>query len=545
MKMRRKEKKIELNDVINEKKVRFHVAFFDFLALFFGMSIVMFAGLYFIETKIIQVQAEEIKEQQFEQVEIESHIIGDEIDGVISDFAYLVSEFKTHYVNSNETATLSRSWLRFSQTEKIFDQIRFINVDGWERIRINYDENGAYIVEQRAMQKKGDRYYFEESIDLEPGEVFVSRMDLNVEEGEIEEPIKPMIRFAGPVFNLIGKRQGVVVVNYKAGEIIDALKGLPNFVEQKRYLLDAKGYWLSSDDPNQEWGFMYEGKQDISFANDYPEVWAQFDADKGQVITKDGMFTYSKVFIEEKLVRNREWLEDERIIFEEGSWIVVSFIPAESATGYYFSPDFLTVAIGILNDNRITFLSIIGLALLISILVYMVQKAQKKVKFYSMYDDLTLAYTRGAGMNLLRERMPADSRRKTSATICFIDVNGLKQVNDNLGHVAGDELLVTVTEVIRNTIRERDILIRMGGDEFMIVLCRLDEQEAERVWNRILDKFKMINEKENRPYMISVSHGVVEIDNQKTRDMDTIITMADELMYEEKKKIKKDLDVLR
>ena len=119
-------------------------------------------------------------------------------------------------------------------------------------------------------------------------------------------------------------------------------------------------------------------------------------------------------------------------------------------------------------------------------------------------------------------------------------------MNDTLGHCVGDELIITVSDTIKNTIREQDLVIRMGGDEFLIVLMKVEKAIAEIIWVRIIEAFKAINSMEERNYIISASHGIVQIKNggEKT-DVSMIITEADDKMYEEKVRLKKTLNVIR
>ncbi|MGI6751138.1 MAG: diguanylate cyclase domain-containing protein [Anaerovoracaceae bacterium] len=159
-----------------------------------------------------------------------------------------------------------------------------------------------------------------------------------------------------------------------------------------------------------------------------------------------------------------------------------------------------------------------------------------------MYDQLTRAYTRGTGLAKLRSIIQ-QNRRFTLLSLCFIDINGLKMVNDLLGHRYGDELITTVVDCVKKEIRAEDFVIRMGGDEFLIVLKDSDGETAEKVWQRIETKYQEINEKEDRPYIVSVSHGIAEYDSLKRVCLEELIKVADGRMYEEKQYIKEELKI--
>ena len=158
-----------------------------------------------------------------------------------------------------------------------------------------------------------------------------------------------------------------------------------------------------------------------------------------------------------------------------------------------------------------------------------------------VYDQLTKVYNRRPGLSKLQRILSQDNRRCLDLSICFIDVNGLKEVNDALGHKFGDELITTTVESIKQEIRTEDFTIRMGGDEFMIILSGIGADDSEKVWKRINRRYEDINEKEGRPYLISISHGIVEYDNNQKPGLESFINMADSKMYEEKKFIKEVL----
>lgn len=160
-----------------------------------------------------------------------------------------------------------------------------------------------------------------------------------------------------------------------------------------------------------------------------------------------------------------------------------------------------------------------------------------------MFDQLTKALNRRAGLSKLSRMLEYTNKRNLKMSLCFIDVNGLKEVNDQLGHKFGDELIVSVVEGVKKEIRDEDMVIRMGGDEFLIVFTGIDQEISEKVWNRINQRYQIINEEEERPYVISVSHGIVEHDNYERPEVELLIKKADDRMYAEKKYIKEQLKV--
>ena len=120
-----------------------------------------------------------------------------------------------------------------------------------EIIRVNYNNGVPYVVPDSKLQFKGQRYYFHDTFELEKGEVFFSPMDLNIENGAIEIPDKPMIRIGIPVFNDEGTKKGIIVLNYFGQNIIDIISKINVETDISFSFLNADSYWLYSNKSNQ------------------------------------------------------------------------------------------------------------------------------------------------------------------------------------------------------------------------------------------------------------------------------------------------------
>jgi diguanylate cyclase (GGDEF)-like protein len=152
------------------------------------------------------------------------------------------------------------------------------------------------------------------------------------------------------------------------------------------------------------------------------------------------------------------------------------------------------------------------------------------------FDALTGLPNRRMFFDRLNEEIKRASRRNGLFAMMFLDLDGFKQVNDQLGHQAGDELLVQVSERIGQTIRDSDTFARLGGDEFTIILSNIESLlYIDKVAAKIL---KVLNE----PFMlgtkqakISASIGI-SIYPDHGKDSDTLISLADTAMYDAKAK---------
>ncbi|MGM0501955.1 MAG: ABC transporter substrate binding protein [Bacillota bacterium] len=169
------------------------------------------------------------------------------------------------------------------------------------------------------------------------------------------------------------------------------------------------------------------------------------------------------------------------------------------------------------------------------------KKAEQELLSYANYDHLTGVYNRRRGLVILEQNERIAMREELELTVCFIDINNLKFVNDNYGHEQGDEMIKMVVQVIESQVREIDNIIRLGGDEFLISFPNCSKKQAESIWQRIVEEFKKINQGSDFPYRIIVSHGIAQYSEVDT--IENLINLADERMYQEKKELKNKYSV--
>ena len=153
----------------------------------------------------------------------------------------------------------------------------------------------------------------------------------------------------------------------------------------------------------------------------------------------------------------------------------------------------------------------------------------KKIRYLSMHDQLTGLYNRW----YIKDAMSRlDTERNLPLTIMSIDVNGLKLVNDAFGHEMGNELLKSVSKILKNTLRTEDIIARIGGDELLVLLPKTSELEAKKIKERI----KKASSKEKLgAIVISLAIGYAVKEN-KHESLEKTILVADDLMYKDKLK---------
>ncbi|HAX74455.1 MAG TPA: hypothetical protein DCY88_01105 [Cyanobacteria bacterium UBA11372] len=242
----------------------------------------------------------EIREQR--TVELPAKSIASDFKSVVSDLKFLsvqndLKRLIKYPENQRIKQGMAEEYLALSQYKKFYDQIRFIDTAGREIVRVNFNNGKPSIVPEPELQSKINRYWFNDSLQLNQGEIFVSPLDLNVERGKIEQPLKPMIRFATPVFDSEGKKQGIVVLNYLGANLLDNFQRACAATLGQCMLLNGDGFWLKSAEAKDEWGFMLPDRKDKTFAKQFPEAWQKMSGNnQGQFEIEDGIFTYINVY---------------------------------------------------------------------------------------------------------------------------------------------------------------------------------------------------------------------------------------------------------
>jgi PAS domain S-box-containing protein len=272
----------------------------SFLCLFIPLAILLggiFAFLVSREAKSRQIA---LKLKEASRLNTQEEVISSYIQAIATDvltiskhheLGMMFEDNKSHYQES-----LAREFLWFAKIKKIYDQVRYLDEHGMERLRINYNNGAPAIVPVQDLQPKGERYYFKDTFRLGDGQVFVSPFDLNIEHGQLEQPIKPMIRFGTPVFDSKGRKRGIVLLNYFGSQLLKALNAKAERGAGDILLLNADGYYLRSPNQDDEWGFMYDNKKDRTFARAHPQAWQKISrAERGQFSNPDGLYTFTTI----------------------------------------------------------------------------------------------------------------------------------------------------------------------------------------------------------------------------------------------------------
>ncbi|HIP52642.1 MAG TPA: PAS domain-containing sensor histidine kinase [Chromatiales bacterium] len=232
-------------------------------------------------------------------VGLAQRMIKSDLKAVVSDLEFLVEHVERQGIfempTSEQLERIGLEFLVFAEKKGLYDQIRYLDREGMEVVRINYNDGHPTILLPDELQDKSSRYYFKEAIRLSRHAIYVSPLDLNIESGKIEYPLKPMMRFGTPIFDSQGNKRGIVLLNYLGDRLIDDFTHAAANIADHIELVNQDGYWLSSPDPRNNWGFMLGN--DNTFEKRYPGVWAMIQASRnGQFEFDDALYTFTTVY---------------------------------------------------------------------------------------------------------------------------------------------------------------------------------------------------------------------------------------------------------
>lgn len=494
------------------------------------LALVPIVALAAYANAVIADHQRELRHAEHLAVELELEAVNRGLSHVATDVCTLASQNElAAYLESAEDRWLDgmrREYLNLAANVGLYDQIRFLDDQGMEVVRINFNNGAPSVAAEDELQDKSSRYYFAESISLQPGEVYVSPLDLNVEHGAIEIPHKPMIRIGTPVTDASGQVRGVILINFLAQSMLDRVVASGALSTGDPIMLNDEGYWLVSPDPPTNWGFMFPDHIENRLPVIDPEAWRYLnDRSHGDIITDWGLLTFDSYLplaeIGNCAARTGHPTADDRAAGYR--WILASHVPAERLARIERDAIVVSMAIGV----PLLFLLAVGTRS-VSVVVEQRRRHQARLETLARFDSLTDLANRTTFEERLAQEHQQARRHERRFAVLYLDLDGFKAVNDSLGHQTGDEVLIAVARAIESCSRSVDLPARFGGDEFVLLLSEIgDAEAAQRVACRVRDCIAALS---NNHWTIDVSIGVA-VWPDHAEDATQAIRLADEAMY--------------
>jgi len=162
-------------------------------------------------------------------------------------------------------------------------------------------------------------------------------------------------------------------------------------------------------------------------------------------------------------------------------------------------------------------------------------KMHERLHDISLHDELTGLYNRRGFFTLAEHLIKTAKRQQAGLLMLYSDLDGLKGINDVLGHQKGDWALIDTANILKETFRGSDIIARIGGDEFVVIPIETTGDNLEIVINRLQKAVEIDNAKSKREYKLSISTGTAYFDPLSPCTIDELLSQADRGMYEQKR----------
>ena len=480
---------------------------------------VVISAVCYVEAKNYQ---KEVIELVRSTIHNEENIIKRDINDSVSDVLFLKKTMLTLFHENN--ASFSENFINqatqtaatFSRYHPLYSMVRLINNDGQEVLRINNRYRRVRITPQNKLPNKKHRYYFKKLMQSTNNSIYFSPLDLNMLHKKIERPYRPMIRIGTPVISKKRKRLGVLVVNYNAQQLVEELKFSGGAIPGSLLVINENGHFLVSNKVEHEWGNMLDSRKNITAKKLYPSFWEALQkGESNEIVTDKGVFLITDIRSVLPVLKG----SDLRLK-------LVWFIPKKDlipkSIKYYIA--------------LFLFLSVIlfCIAWVWAGLKVKQAKDAEKLNLLARTDPLTgiaNRYTLFESGSLEFERA---KRFKHRFAILMIDIDFFKNVNDSHGHLNGDKTLILVAQSIAKEIRNVDMVARLGGEEFVVILPETSLASAVVVAEKLCEQIKAIKIPIDGGYFsITASIGVSHSNHQDC-DLNDVIHRADKCLYQAK-----------
>jgi len=162
------------------------------------------------------------------------------------------------------------------------------------------------------------------------------------------------------------------------------------------------------------------------------------------------------------------------------------------------------------------------------------QRLQSDLREQALRDSLTGLYNRRGFFTLAEQQLHMARRSGSGLWLCFADLDGLKKINDEFGHIVADQALVDTANVLREVFRASDIVARFGGDEFIGLGLANSAPMGDPIMDRLTRRLDAFNAQGTRPCPVSLSVGLIRSEAGSHSTLDDLIRYADQAMYANK-----------
>jgi PAS domain S-box-containing protein len=292
-----------------------------FLALLLPMAALVVVIGISIASLRADARIKEMLDDDGTRLHLVSGFLGAEVLGSLKHLRSLSTESITiqglDSPGPGQLQALESSFLTLAQRNPQYQQIRWIDESGIEKARIMREQGEPFVVAPQDLQDKSARYYFEEANALLLGELYISRVDLNVEQGQIEIPLRPMLRIATPIAGSDRQRRGIIVINIDMKYLFNLVRApVQTDADVDYFLVNQHGVLLNSEIENSQ--DADEQEQSLNFILAHPNVWEEvLENDSGSLESPDGLWSWKTLSPVEIFYRSTQVLPQQLAAFDQ------------------------------------------------------------------------------------------------------------------------------------------------------------------------------------------------------------------------------------
>ena len=463
----------------------------------------------------------------------------DRLNGASRDLLILANELDLQeflHGSTHSTVELHNSYQNIIMFKDYYVQVRVLNTKGKELVRVQRNGEDIEVSSSQQLQDKSDRYYFKEAIQMAIGEVFISPLDLNVEQGIVEQPFNPMIRLATPIANSVGEKIGIIVINIRGNHLLNKLQSASKTFLGKKMLLNSDGYWLFGGENNDNWAFMFANNFSKRFEKKHPGIWQKIqNTQQGQIEINTNCFIFQTIEYSPALMNTESFPIGHAKIRHWPVWKLVSIIPAT------LIKDQLRPTKKLLIFLYCSFLVFAALGTIqLARAVNNRRKCEEEIRTLAFYDHLTGLCNRRLFSEIMEQEIARIRREPKGLALMYFDLDYFKVINDELGHDAGDLALKEAASRISNNLRDCDSVARLGGDEFAALLPNPGStSDLTVIAERLIESFKQPFDLFGNERFLGISVGIA-MQKDKNENSFSLIKRADHAMYEAKRSGRND-----
>jgi PAS domain S-box-containing protein len=286
----------------NGHRLRFPIR--QFLSMFLPVAAVILAIAFAFANMRINTQLDQIIATERTNLHQLSGYLAAEVSTSLNHLLALAQETALiHAIDSPSPGVMQSVFMTMAKRNPNYQQIRWIDEAGAERVRVMRDQDRLFAVDDQHLQDKSSRYYFKSARSLLVGEVYISRLDLNMENGRIETPVRSTLRVATPVQDGHGQRRGILIINITMRYMLAAIRYARERNPDTDYVLINKdGNWLTA--PRQRDPAVSQMEPNVKFSQEHPVAWEYISTSRSGTVELDDVFWIWETLAPEDTIRH-------------------------------------------------------------------------------------------------------------------------------------------------------------------------------------------------------------------------------------------------